>query len=64
MMLWAAPWRELKKSRGWRLQRVDLNLLWYDLWVGVFWKRKKHTLYVCLLPCVVLAFKFRREHVQ
>lgn len=26
-----------------------------DFWIGGYWDKKKHTLYVCFLPCVVLA---------
>lgn len=34
--------------------KVNLFLAWYDLWVGAFYDQKKHTLYICPLPCIVI----------
>ncbi len=34
--------------------RISLFFAWYDLWVGAFYDRSKHTLYICPLPCVVV----------
>jgi hypothetical protein len=39
--------------------KVQLFFAWYDFWIGWFWDKKKKTLYICLLPCIVL--KFWRE---
>jgi len=33
--------------------------VWYDFWVGGYWSCKDRTLYICLIPCVVLEFKFQ-----
>lgn len=35
--------------RRWRVRPV---LAWYDLWVGAFYDRAKHRLYVFPLPCI------------
>ena len=31
---------------------------WYDLWVGAFWDRSKHRLYILPLPCVGVVIDF------
>ena len=38
--------------------RVSVFLAWYDIWVGVYIDRKNKTVYVCLLPCVVIKLEF------
>lgn len=30
---------------------------WYDIWIGMYIDKKKETLYICLLPCVVIRIK-------
>ena len=35
------------------------EFLWFDFWVGLYWDRKKKTLYFCPLPMCVLGFDFR-----
>lgn len=41
---------------------VRVFLAWFDLWVGAYWSSKHRTLYVCPLPCVVVAFQFGDAH--
>jgi len=31
---------------------------WHDLWIGFFWDSKKKWLYIFLIPCLGLIFKF------
>lgn len=38
--------------------RVRFFLAWFDLWVGAYWSAEKRILYVCPLPCVVIALAF------
>jgi hypothetical protein len=38
---------------------VEVQWLWFDLWVGAYWDRVGRMLYVCPLPTVV--FKFWRK---
>lgn len=30
---------------------------WYDAWIGLYYDRKKRTLYICLLPMIVIEIK-------
>lgn len=39
--------------------RFRMKLCWWDFWVGIFWDRKSHALYICPVPMLVL--KFWRE---
>ncbi|MDD5651478.1 MAG: hypothetical protein PHF86_13870 [Candidatus Nanoarchaeia archaeon] len=41
--------------------KISLFFAWYDFWVGFFWDRKSRTLYVCLIPCVVLKIAFKAK---
>jgi len=34
---------------------------WYDLWIGAYWSVKDRTLYLCPLPCWVIAVTFAKE---
>lgn len=31
---------------------------WYDLWIGAFVDRKKRTVYICLIPTIVIKLTF------
>ena len=37
---------------------MRISFAWYDLWVGAYWSRSNRTLYVCLVPMVLLTFQF------
>lgn len=39
--------------------RGSLLFAWYDLWVGVFYDRKRRVVYVFLIPC--LGVEWQRE---
>jgi hypothetical protein len=32
---------------------VELNFIWYDLWIGIYYDREKKIIYINSLPCVV-----------
>lgn len=38
--------------------KVSFFFAWYDFWVGLFYDRAKHTLYICPVPCVVIKIMF------
>ncbi len=33
---------------------VSISFAWYDLWIGAYWSRSDHVLYICPLPCVLV----------
>jgi hypothetical protein len=35
-------------------RRWSVKFAWYDAWIGAFWDRHEHILYICPLPCVVI----------
>lgn len=37
---------------------IKLFFAWYDFWIGWFYDQKKTTLYICLLPMIVLSIEF------
>jgi hypothetical protein len=37
------------------------SFIWYDLWVGFFWDRKKRVLYVAPIPCIIFIFNFNKQ---
>jgi hypothetical protein len=39
--------------------RFKVAFAWYDLWIGAFWDRRAHILYICPLPCILLKFEVR-----
>ena len=41
---------------------VRFLFAWYDLWVGAYWDRKQRVLYVCPLPCVLIALAREAQH--
>lgn len=40
-------------------RRLRFIFAWYDLWIGFFWDRKKHWLYIFPIPCVGIIIKFK-----
>lgn len=38
--------------------RLRVFTAWYDLWVGVYVSVESKTVYVCPLPCVVIAYRW------
>jgi len=40
---------------------VRLFLAWYDMYFGMYWSKKKRTLYVVPIPMVVVAIEFGRS---
>jgi hypothetical protein len=44
---------ELKHSK------VEFLFAWYDLWIGIFWDKKKRALYILPLPMVGVVIKFQ-----
>lgn len=41
--------------------KISLLFAWYDIWVGLFWDKKKKWLYFFPIPCLGIIFKFRRK---
>ena len=39
------------------LYKITIHFKWYDLWVGAFIDRKNETLYICLIPTIVIKIK-------
>ena len=39
--------------------KLRIFFAWYDLWVGMFIDPHRYTVYVCLLPCVVISFQWK-----
>jgi len=42
---------------------ISLDWLWYDGWMGYYWDRQSRTLYIGLLPTVILRFR-RIDHAK
>lgn len=47
--------------RRWKFG-VAIGFNWRDLWVGVYVSKDRRVLYVCLVPCVVIAIKIRNYY--
>jgi len=43
---------------------MKVELAWYDIWVGFYWNRKKHTLYFCPLPMILITIPFRETSYE
>jgi hypothetical protein len=43
---------------------VHVIFAWYDVWVGFFWDRQKHRLYVCPVPCIALVISFKESAAE
>ena len=34
---------------------------WYDVWIGAYWNREKHRLYILPLPCIGIVIQFQER---
>lgn len=34
--------------------KIELFFAWYDFWVGLYFNRKEKSVYICLIPCLVI----------
>ncbi len=43
---------------------ISICLAWYDLWIGLFYKKELWggILYLCLLPCLPIRFHLKRAY--
>ena len=41
--------------KGWKLK---LFFAWYDLWIGAYIDRRGKSVYLCLIPMIVLKFQW------
>lgn len=39
--------------------KVTVHFAWYDFWVGFYYDRKKHILYICPIPMLVVKVRVR-----
>ena len=42
-------------------KRFRIFFAWYDFWIGAYWSREGSTLFICLLPMVVMAIYIERR---
>ena len=40
---------------------VELKFIWFDLWIGIYYDRKKKIIYINSLPCIVWICERRSE---
>lgn len=43
-----------------RFPSIKVFFVWYDIWVGAFWDKKKRSLYICLVPMVAVCLTWPR----
>lgn len=41
--------------------KIRLAFRWYDFWIGVYYDRHEHVVYVCPLPTILVAVALPRE---
>lgn len=44
--------------------KVRIFIAWFDLWVGAYWSARNKTLYICPLPCCVIALQFKSRPMR
>ena len=45
--------------------RVSVSFCWYDMWMGAYIDTKGRTLYICLVPCIVIkVWRGREEETE
>ena len=42
---------------------IKLSFKWYDFWIGFYYDRKMHALYVCILPMLPIRLALELEPV-
>jgi len=41
--------------------KIKLIFAWYDLWIGLFWDKRKKWLYLFLIPMIGIIFQFEKK---
>lgn len=44
--------------------KIKFIFAWYDLWIGIYWDRKKRDLYILLIPCFGIVLKFGNNELD
>lgn len=40
---------------------MKVKFAWYDMWIGAYYDQKKRTLYICLIPMIVIIIPLGRK---
>lgn len=51
-------WYWYSESMIFKNTRISFLFAWYDMWIGVFWDRKAHWLYILPVPMCGIVLKF------
>lgn len=41
------------------IKKISVFFAWYDFWIGWFYDRVHYTLYICLIPTIVIKITFK-----
>lgn len=47
-----------------KIPKISFLFAWYDLWIGVFYDKKKQWLYILPFPMVGIIIKFKTEILE
>ena len=46
-----------------KVLRVEISFKWFDFWIGLYFDKRSHSLYICLLPMLPIRIWFGEEYV-
>jgi len=41
------------------MKKISLKFAWYDLWIGLFYDKKKRIIYICPLPTILIIIELK-----
>lgn len=51
----------MKDFKLFQIGKYRVSFAWYDLWIGYFIDTNKRKKYICILPCLLIQWEYKKK---